>query len=302
MINTSILLKNSRIAKAVTGMTPQELRNILPVFEQCIIQYRYKIRPKEQRKRAFGGGKKGDLPTALDKLVFVLMYLKVYPTYDVMGFLTGRQRSKCQASVAQFLPVLEMALGRHLALPKRKITSPEEFYRLFPNVKEAFIDGTERRTQKPKNLKRRKKLYSGKTKATTRKSIVVSDKRKRILVLVPTKSGRRHDKRIADKFALAEHIPPDIPLWTDTGFQGIQHVHPNVFMPKKAAKKNPLTPAERENNKIISGIRIVSEHAICGMKRLRAASDIYRNRLPNLDDTFNLLAAGIWNFHLQQTQ
>jgi len=58
----------------------------------------------------------------------------------------------------------------------------------------------------------------------------------------------------------------------------------------------------KENNKIISGIRIVSEHAIGGMKRLKAASDIYRNRLPNFDDTLNLLSAGIWNFHLQQTQ
>lgn len=301
MINTSILLKNSRIAKAVTGMSPRELQNLLPVFEQCLIQYRYQVKPKEKRKRALGGGKKGDLPTALDKMAFVLMYLKVYPTYDVMGFLTGRQRSKCQASIAHFLPVLEMALGRQMALPKRKITSPEEFYRLFPDVKEAFIDGTERRTQKPKNLKRRKKLYSGKKKATTRKSIVVSDTRKRILVLAPTKSGRRHDKRIADKFAIVQNIPSDIPIWTDTGFQGIQHVHPNVYMPKKAAKKSPLTPEEKENNAIISGIRIVSEHAIGGMKRMKAASDIYRNRLPNLDDTFNLLAAGIWNFHLQQT-
>ena len=302
MINTSILLKNSRVAKAVTGMTPRELQVLLPIFDQCLVQYRYELRPKHKRKRALGGGKKGDLPTTFDKLVFVLMYLKVYPTYDVMGFLTGRQRSKCQASVAQFLPVLEMALGRQLVLPKRKITSPEEFYRLFPEAKEVFIDGTERRTQKPKNLKRRKKLYSGKKKATTRKTIVASDRGKRILVLTPTKSGRRHDKRIADKFSLVQHIPPDIPLWTDTGFQGIQHIHPNVFMPVKATKNHPLTFEQKQNNAIISSIRIVSEHAIGGMKRLKAASDIYRNRLPNLDDTFNLLAAGIWNFHLQQTQ
>jgi hypothetical protein len=302
MINTSILLKNSRLAKAVTGMTPQELQAMLPVFEQCLIQYRYQVRPKEKRKRALGGGKKGDLPTTLHKLVFVLMYLKVYPTYDVMGFMTGRQRSKCQSSIAHFLPVLEMALGRQLVLPKRKITSPEEFYRLFPEAKEVFIDGTERRTQKPKSLKRRKKLYSGKKKATTRKTLVMSDSQRRILALSPTKSGRRHDKRIADKFAFISNIPPNIALWTDTGFQGAEHMHPNIFMPKKATKNHPLTPEQKKINKIISGIRIVSEHAIGGMKRMKAASDIYRNRIPNLDDTFNLLSAGIWNFHLQQTR
>ncbi len=301
MVNTSVLLRNKRLAKAVTGMTPQELRSILPAFEQCLIQYRYQVKPKEQRKRALGGGKKGDLPTSFDKLVFVLLYLKTYPTYDVMGFLTGRQRSKCQSSVVHFLPVLEMALGRHLALPKRKITSPEEFFRLFPETKEVFLDGTERRTQKPKDLKRRKKLYSGKKKATTRKNLVVSTAQKRILVLTPTKSGRRHDKRIADTFQLPQHIPDDVAVWTDTGFQGIQQTHPNTVIPKKATKKKPLTAEEKENNRIISGVRVVSEHAIGGMKRMKAASDVYRNRLPNLDDTFMFLSAGIWNFHLQQT-
>lgn len=73
------------------------------------------------------------------------------------------------------------------------------------------------------------------------------------------------------------------------------------MMPVKATKKKPLTAEQKENNRIISGIRILSEHAIGGMKRLKAASDVYRNRLPNLDDTFNLLAAGLWNFHLAQT-
>ena len=130
---------------------------------------------------------------------------------------------------------------------------------------------------------------------------MVSNEKKRILILTPTKSGRRHDKRIADKFQIIQHIPEDVAIWTDTGFQGIQHRHPNAVMPAKATKKNPLTTDQKQNNRVIAGIRVLSEHAIGGMKRLKAASDIYRNRLPNLDDTFNLLAAGLWNFHLQQT-
>jgi hypothetical protein len=301
MINAKRLLTNTRLCKAVTGSSPEELQRLLPAFSQSIIRYQYQIKPKQERKRKIGGGRKGDLPTALDKLVFILVYLKVYPTFDVMAFLTDRQRSKCQRSVMQFLPILEMTLGRHIALPKRKINSAEEFFALFPEAKEVFLDGTERRVQKPKNLKRRAKLYSGKKKATTRKNIVVSNERKRILVLTPTKSGRRHDKRIADKFQIVQNIPQEIPIWTDTGFQGIQHVHPNTVMPSKATKKKPLTDEQKQNNRTIASIRVLSEHAIGGMKRLKAASDVYRNRLPNLDDTFNFLAAGLWNFHLQQT-
>lgn len=301
MINIKPLLKNIRLCKAVTGMSPNELQNLLPAFSESLIRQSFIVKPKSKRERKLGGGRRGHLPTVMDKLVFVLMYLKTYPTFDVMGFLTGRQRSKCQYSVANLLPVLEMALGKHLVLPKRKVSSPEEFFKLFPEIKEVFVDGTERRTQKPRNLKKRNKLYSGKKKATTRKTVIVSDEKRRILLLSPTKSGRRHDKRIADKFGLVSNIPQEVVIWTDTGFQGIQKIHPNVVMPKKAVRGKPLTLAEKANNKVISGIRIVSEHAIGGMKRLKAAADVYRNRLPNLDDTFNLLAAGIWNYHLQTT-
>lgn len=300
-MNTKRLLTNTRLCKAVTGSSPEELQRLIPAFSQSIIRYQYQIKPKQERKRKIGGGRRGDLPNALDKLVFILVYLKVYPTFDVMAFLSDRQRSKCQRSVMQFLPILEMTLGKHLSLPKRRINSVEEFFELFPEAKEVFLDGTERRVQKPRNLKKRAKLYSGKKKATTRKTIVVSNEKKRILVLTPTKSGRRHDKRIADKFQIVQNIPQEIPIWTDTGFMGIQHRHPNTVMPMKATKKKPLTDEQKQNNRTIACIRVLSEHAIGGMKRLKAASDVYRNRLPNLDDTFTFLAAGLWNFHLQQT-
>jgi hypothetical protein len=70
------------------------------------------------------------------------------------------------------------------------------------------------------------------------------------------------------------------------------------MLPKKSTKKHILTDVEKSDNKVISGIRIVIEHAIGGMKRLRCMSDIYRNRTPKMDDKFALLSAGIWNLHL----
>lgn len=298
-MNSERLLKSQRLCLAVTGLSPDEVRALLPAFEGSLVQYRYELRPKERRMRKLGGGRKGHLPTGLDKLVFVLLYLKVYPTFDVLGFLTNRQRSKCCESVHTLVPVLELTLGRKLALPQRKVTSVDEFFRLFPEAKDVFIDGTERPVQKPVSPKRRKRLYSGKRKATTRKTIVITDERKQILIMSPTKSGRRHDKRIVDKFGIIEAIPDTVTIWGDTGFQGIQHTHPNSCLPKKGTKKHPLSDDQKTENRVVSGIRIVAEHAIGGVKRYKAASDTYRNKLPNLDDTFMYLAAGLWNFHLR---
>ncbi len=301
LLNKKGILKNPRLCQSIFGMSKEEIERLLPVFSQCLLAHRYHLKPKEQRKRKAGGGRKGDLPTDEDKLLYILMYLKIYPTYDVLSVLTNHQRSKCGDSVQLLLPVLEMVLGRELVLPERKARTLEEVFERCPELKDVFMDGTERRTQKPKNLKRRNKLYSGKKKATTRKNIILSTERKGILFMSKTKSGRRHDKRVADKFGIVKAIPERITIWTDTGFQGIKKSHPNSVLPDKSTKKHPLEESQKQNNRIISGLRIVSEHAIAGYKKFKAASDIYRNRLPNMDDTMNGICAGLWNLHLKQT-
>lgn len=297
-MNITKLKRNPRAMKALTGLSYDEFTNLVPSFGQTIVALKME-EPNRQRK--VGGGQKGKLKTVEQKLFFILFYLKTYPTFDVLACFFDRGRGRSCESAHFFMKALEKALGRKLVLPKRKISSVEEFMEAFPEVKDVFLDGTERRVEKPKKRKRQNKLYSGKKKGTTRKNIIVADEKRRVLILTPTKSGRRHDKRLADKVLLAEHIPKDVAAWTDTGFKGIERVHGNTVMPRKATKKHPLTDEQKQENKLISSFRVVAEHAIGGVKRLRSVSDVYRNKKANLDDTFMLLAAGIWNFHLQQT-
>lgn len=294
-MNISKLARDSRATKAMIGMSYEEFSNLVPVFEQCMREIRMK---EPHRKRKLGGGQKGKLPTIESKLFFILFYLKTYPTFDVLAFCTDRDRGRCCKSVHFLSKALEETLGRKLALPKRRINSVEEFLRLFPAVKDVFLDGTERRIQRPKNKKQQTKTYSGKKKTTTRKNVLMTDEKKKILLLSPTKSGRRHDKRLADKISLVERIPVHVGVWVDSGFQGIQHLHPNVSMPKRATKKKPLTDDEKANNTVVASFRIVVEHALAGIKRFRSVSDVFRNRRGILDDLFMQLAAGLWNYHL----
>ncbi|NBX50887.1 IS5/IS1182 family transposase [bacterium] len=269
------VIRDERQLKAVIGMGKQEFQSLLSTFaESWYVELKL---ASPDRVRKVGGGKKGALKTMEEKLFAILLYLKTYPTFDVLGFLTNRERTRARRSTHFLLQVLERTLGKKFVLPTRKITSVEEFFEKFPEMKDVFPDGTERPVQRPKDAK------------------------KRILILTKSKSGRRHDKRLADKEELFARLPPEVTAWTDTGFQAVHAQHPNTRMPKKATKNHPLTEEERQDNRIISGLRIVAEHAIGGMKRLKAAADIYRNRIPRTDDRFNLLAAGLWNFHLQQT-
>jgi hypothetical protein len=295
-MNLKRLARDKRAVKALTGLSYQEFTDLVPTFEKTIYDIRAQ---KKGRKRNVGGGKRGKLPTIESKLFFILFYLKTYPTFDVLGFFTDRERSHCCESVQFLSKALETSLGRKIALPTRKIHSVEEFLEKFPEVKDIFLDGTERRIQRPKKVKQNKRQYSGKKKAHTRKNIIMTDEQKRVMLVSPTKPGRRHDKRLTDRISLVEHIPKDVGIWTDSGFQGIQHIHPNTLVAKRGRKNRPLTEEERAENRIISSFRIVAEHAIGGMKRYRALSDVFRNRIGILDDRFAVLGAGLWNYHLQ---
>lgn len=296
-MNISKLSKNPRATKALTGLTYEEFTNLVPTFTKCLDEIALK-QPNRQRK--IGGGQKGRLKTYEDKLFFVLFYIKTYPTFDVLGFLTDKGRGRSCEHVHLFSKALQKALGRKIVLPERKINSVEEFIEKFPEIKDIFLDGTERKIQRPKKSKQNKKYYSGKKKTHTRKNIILCDENKRILLITPTKAGRRHDKRLVDKEHLIQKIPKHVGVWGDSAFQGIQHLHPNTLVCKKGRKNKPLTHEEKRENKIVSSFRIVVEHAIGGLKRFRAVTDVFRNKIGLLDDLFIEVAGGLWNYHLNQ--
>lgn len=288
-------LKEPRLMKALTGLAPEEFHRLLLTFAPLLREEAH----RKPRERKPGAGKKGALRQSPEqKLFFMLLYVKIYPTFDVAGFMYDVHRSRPHKWVKQFLPLLRKTLGREIVFPERQIHSVEEFFLKFPEAKDLFIDGTERPRRRPKKGKTQRKHYTGKKKRHTRKNVVWVDEKKHILLLSPTKHGRLHDKKASDKNGGLHFVPEDVHIWTDTGFLGHHKDHPNVHMPKKGSKYHPLTEAERAENRVISGLRIVVEHAIGGMKRFGAAADICRN-WNGWDDELMSVCAGLWNFHLK---
>ena len=115
-----------------------------------------------------------------------------------------------------------------------------------------------------------------------------------------TKNGRIHDKPQLEKEGTLNNILKSTNISVDMRFMGIDKLIKNgnkVFMPKKKPKCGELTPKEKEENKFISSIRIVVEHAIGGIKRFRCLTDVYRSK-NGLYDKFITICAGLWNFHL----
>jgi hypothetical protein len=296
-MNIHKAFKHERLLKALTGVSKEEFDSLIPVFKQSVMEDRRQR--SNAKERHFGGGAKGKLATTEQKLFFILTYIKTYPTFDFLGFVFSMHRSKAHKNTTKLIGSLEKTLGRKLVMPLKKISSVEEFLEKFPEVKDLFTDGVERPIQRPKNKKKQNKLYSGKKKRHMKKSIISVNEKKQILIMTTTKSARRHDKRLADKNSLFEHIPEEVAIWTDTGFQGVLKQHQNTLIPKKGSKRNPLTIKEKEENRIISSFRVVVEHAIAGIKRFKAYADVWRGKIQEMDDKIMRIACGLWNLHIE---
>jgi hypothetical protein len=68
-----------------------------------------------------------------------------------------------------------------------------------------------------------------------------------VLVLTQACEGKVHDKQLHDKDEIAGFIPTEIPIQTDSGFQGFQGFqaeYQNVELPHKKPKGGELTRVE----------------------------------------------------------
>jgi DDE superfamily endonuclease/Helix-turn-helix of DDE superfamily endonuclease len=297
MLNLERILNQDRLTRAITGLNRKAFEELLPSFTTAYQQSL--VKPVEDRNRAPGGGRKATLRTPSEKLLYILLYCKCYPTFDLLSVLFNFDRSCAHDWVHRLLPILETTLGYKQVLPVRKLRSIEEFIERFPDIREVIIDGTERPVQRPQDPDKQKAHYSGKKKRHTRKHITGSTRQKRVILLTKARPGKVHDKRQLAEEPVVENIPEEIPIEGDLGFQGLQNEFENIHLPHKKPKGKELTEQQKAENRDFSAQRVKCEHAHAGIKRYNAVTSIYRNRVTDFDDHLMLVATGLWNFYLE---
>lgn len=154
-------IKNDRISSSLIGMRIEEFKELSRLLEEEIIEKK-EIEYKEgKRKRKVGGGAKGNLKTADQKLFFVLYYMKNYPTYDVLGYLFDMDGGNACSHIQLLTPLVSSVLNKLGVMPERELPDKEEFSQLIEN-KEIIIDATERQCVRPANKEQQRAKYSGK--------------------------------------------------------------------------------------------------------------------------------------------
>jgi len=235
MLDYTKLKRDRRKFLALTGLTLKEFQALLPAFEKAYWK-RYapeKTVTRRKRKRQFGGGRCGVIKTAEQKLLFILVYQKTYPLQVVLGELFGMSQSGANQWIHRLLPVLLDALADLGVKPEREGHQFAAAERRTNVRRDYIIDGTERRRQRPKNPEKQALHYSGKKKVHSDKNVViVHTQSKRVAYLSPTRPGKTHDKKVADREQIA--YPRQAVLRKDTGFQGYEPNVKHCHQPKKS--------------------------------------------------------------------
>src|SRR5438876_4458791 len=101
MLEYTQLKHNPRKFLALTGLTAREFKVLLPAFIAAY-EKKYvgnKTLAGRKRKRQVGGGRRGQLKTGEQKLLFILVHQKTYPVQVVLGELFGLSQSRANAWV-----------------------------------------------------------------------------------------------------------------------------------------------------------------------------------------------------------
>lgn len=235
---------------------------------------------RPDRQRAIGAGGEFGLTTA-DQVLLTVVWLRQYPTQEVLGFLFGVSDSTALRAVRRCLPVLERAGKDTMRMPD---PGPGRRRKLPALLKDTpglavVIDSFEQRTHRPK--RRQRAYYSGKKKAHTLKSQVgVDEESGRVVDVSDTVPGPWADIKLLKKSRLLKRLPEGVGGIGDLGSVGIGELHPAGLgaSPRRKPRGKDRPPEDRRYNRAFSRRRIVVEHAIGRLRRFRSVAHVNRHR------------------------
>lgn len=310
MITYEKLKKHPSAFKSLTGMSVEAFDRL---FEEMASAHALRLldtptkRGKQPRKRAPGGGRKHDHPLR-DRLVIALVWLRIYPTYEVLGFFFSLHKTNARNNVEELLDTLSEMTTFAFERPseeRKKFRSVEAVMDAFPDVV-LVIDAKEQRIQRPSGRdpegnSRQKPYYSGKKKAHTLKNEVGVQPDGLIGALsesVP--GGATHDLTLLRRTQLLERLEPDEGAMMDKGYDGITNDYPDrpLYLPHKARRNKPLTEEEKAYNAHLSSYRIVVEHTNAQLQKYQALAQQYRHDREKHSRTVRV-AAGLVNRQIE---
>lgn len=245
------LESNPSAFRSFTGFFVREfealLEELLPLYHAS---YRASVERPERpdRQRAIGGGRWPQLE-AREQILLSVIWLRLYPTQEVLGFLFGVSDTNVLRTLRRVLPLLE-ATGRDSLRPpssrsRQRGRSLEQVLQEVPELA-VIIDSFEQGVQRPKRSlqdekddtgdtgetgdtgkKRKDTYYSGKKKQHTLKSQVAVNRHNGTFADVSSSvPGPTADLKLLKQSGLIKRLEHDVGAWGDLAYIGVAKEHP----------------------------------------------------------------------------
>jgi hypothetical protein len=263
-----------RVFRAVTGLTLREFyalwHDVAPLF-QAAEAARH---ARHHRQRAPGAGHPFELAPR-DQLLLALVWLRIYPTHEVLGFLFGVSDSTVSRLKTRWLPILAQA-GRddmRRVDPGRKHRrSLDELLLAVPELT-ALVDSFEQRVQRPRAPGAQRGYYSGKKKTHTLKSqVVVQPGTGLFLDVADSVPGPTNDRTLLRQSGERARLPRDAVLGGDLGYYGETQGPDDVAIatPRRKPREQERPEIDAQYNRAFARVRVEVEQSIGRARRYAA--------------------------------
>jgi len=240
-------------------------------------------RGSHPRRRVPGAGRRHALELR-DRLLMTLVWLRVSPTYDLLGYFFSLHNGNAHRKVAEVLAVLQTLAEFPFDRPDRDpgrvpLDSLAAVLDAFPEVR-LVVDTKEPRIRRPQgDYASQKPYYSMKKKAHPLKTQIAVRPDGRIESVgdsVP--GGSKHDKTRLKDSGVLDRLPPGRGFMADKAYDSLRDDYPErpIITPRPARRNHPLTEHEKMANRFIARSRIVVEHTIAQLNRYTVLRQVYR--------------------------
>jgi hypothetical protein len=281
ILSEARLREKPGVFRAMTGLTSAEFdalaADVVSAVEAAAAEEAERRRRGQRRQRAAGGGQPFSLSFRAQQLL-VVVWLRVYPTSPVLGFLFGISHPTVLRTIQRVLPILEQAGRDTMRLPghgergRRSRRSLNDLLVAIPDLT-IIVDSFEQRVQRPRDREEADRYYSGKKKQHTLKSqIAIDGESGKVVDVSESVCGPTADLTLLKASGLLDRADPDVGVLGDLAYVGMAPLHPAGlgFTPRRKPRDKPRPPDDVAYNTAFAAERITVEHTIGRLRRYQA--------------------------------
>jgi hypothetical protein len=269
----------------MTGLRLNEFDALIDEMLPQFVEVEQKRLQRPDRQRQIGGGRTPELDER-DQILLTIVWLRVYPTHEVLGYLFGVSDSTVSRIIRRVLPVLEQDGRDRMRMPdpgRKRRRSLDQILQDTPELA-VVIDSFEQKVQRPKDKNERDDYYSGKKKAHTLKSqVTVDEDTGAIIDVSDSVPGPTADIKLLEASGVMECLPKGVGGIGDLAYVGIDKLHPQGLgaSPRRKPRGKPRPQEDVVYNRAFSRRRIIVENTIGRLRRYQSLTQTDRQHRQN---------------------